>query len=117
MENSRKYGKQFFEQLTFLATVEREARGANEASDVEHNVNKLSRLLRLNHNIMGERAVANITVALTWWKRKQKSETTQEQSTDGDEPQHVMLGDTFARKMEDLGFIIIPKKSRNFCSV
>ena len=99
----------FFEQLFFLAASKTDK---NEKKHEMVNLARLFRLLNLNHNIMGQRAVNLIKQGIAYWQRNiddAKDDRLASGGIAGYQPHVVDLQKrTFAQHMDDEGWSIVP---------
>ena len=107
MQENRAHQKKFFSQLLLLARVDNDR--FSEMTEAEVGLTLLMRLLRLDHDVMGKRAVTSIRVRVVYWKSVHDGKLGKGR---GYEPQEVHLGRPFAQMMQEQKWIIIPKRCR-----
>ena len=105
MKKNRKEKERFLLRLFHVATTE--ADHSQEELTAKHKMRLLMRLLRLNHDIMGRRAVKFIRDFLAICKANHDRSRPS-----NDKAQVVHIKGTFAEMIEKENWIIIPKRLR-----
>ena len=107
VQENRAHQKKFVSQLLLLARVDNDC--FSEMTEAEVELMLLMRLLRLDHDVMGKRAVKSIRVRVAYWKSVSDGKLGKVR---GYQSQDVQLGRPFAQMMQEQKWIIIPKRCR-----
>ena len=102
-----------FQQLYFLADTRWEEGDDVPLEEPKERVAQLKRLLNLDHQRLGQKAVSLIIHCLAHWKEASDRDGNSQRRNRSSEPQLVKLGGkTFAEHMEEKGLIKIPKRCK-----